>query len=209
MKCPDCEKKLKKVSTTSHYGAKIVLDQCSDCGGIWFDDFELHPIPKKEIEKIESVDIDRLQKKSLLSKRGNNLCPKCSIELEIFKDYNFPKQLEVEYCQNCSGLWMNRGEATDFKSWQERKIAKSSEPLVGEDKKFQEEIKSLLTSHKSGNFGMLGKIGKTLSTRIDPRTHRTIERDGHMETREENEIKRSASFIVEIMSMLLRLFLRY
>ena len=34
MKCPDRGGKLKEVFATSHYGVKIVLDQCFSCGGI-------------------------------------------------------------------------------------------------------------------------------------------------------------------------------
>ncbi|MEA2098393.1 MAG: zf-TFIIB domain-containing protein [Patescibacteria group bacterium] len=198
MKCPDCGGELKEVSTTSHYGIKIVLDQCFSCGGIWFDNFELHQIPKKEIQKIEKVDIDKLQENSFLGK-GDNLCPKCLTKLEIFKDYNFPKQLEAEYCQNCSGLWMNRGEATDFKSWQEKKIAKSNKLLTEEDKEFQEEIKNILASHKSNNFNTLGRIGKTL-------TDRSIRNIGYIE--EETDEQKAISFVIGIISMLLRLFLK-
>jgi len=198
MKCPDCREELKEVFTTSHYGAKIVLDQCFSCGGIWFDNFELHPIPKKEIQKIEKMNTDKLQENSFLGK-GNNLCPKCSVKLEIFKDYNFPKQLEAEYCQKCSGLWMNRGEATDFKSWQKKKVTKSN-ILTEEDKKFQEEIKSILASHKSDDFGMLGKVGKAL-------THRSIKNDDY--AKKETEEQKTVSFVIGIISMLLRLFLKY
>ncbi|MCK5475080.1 MAG: zf-TFIIB domain-containing protein [Candidatus Pacebacteria bacterium] len=201
MKCPDCGGKLKEVFTTGHYGAKIVLDQCFTCGGIWFDNFESQSVPKREIEKIESINTDKLQKNSFLGK-GNNLCPKCSVKLEIFKDYNFPKQLEAEYCQSCSGFWMNRGEATSFKSWQEEKKAKSKRSLTEEDKKFQQEIKSILSSGKSNNFGMLGEIGKVL-------TYRQTRNGNRIGAQDRTETEKTLAFIVGIISMLLRLFLRH
>lgn len=207
MKCPDCGEKLREVFATSHYGAKIALDQCFGCGGIWFDDFELHSIPEKEIKKIEIIDSDKLQEKSFLGK-ANNLCPKCSVKLEIFKDCNFPKQLKAEYCQNCGGFWMNRGEATDFKFWQEGKKVDSNKLLTEEDKKFQEEIKSILASSKSDNFGMLGKIGKILSTRIDSKTYLPIKSGNYMEIQEKTEAEKATSFLVRMILILLRLFLR-
>ena len=197
MKCPDCGEELKEVFTTSHYGARIVLDQCFSCGGIWFDNFELHPIPKNEIQNIEKVNMDKLQENSFLGS-GDNLCPKCSSKLEIFKDYNFPKQLEAEYCQKCDGLWMNKGEATDFKSWQKKKATKGN-ISTEEDKKFQEEIKSILVSRKSNDFGMLGKVGKAL-------TQRSVKNGDYV--KEETEEQKAVSFVIGIVSMLLRLFLR-
>ena len=34
MNCPACNFKVSEVSTSSHYGIPIVLDQCPNCGGI-------------------------------------------------------------------------------------------------------------------------------------------------------------------------------
>ena len=215
MKCPDCGKNLKEVSASARYGARIKIDQCQNCGGIWFDNFELFPISKKEIKKIENVNVRKLQEKSLLGS-GSNLCPKCLMKMKIFKDYNFPKQLEVEYCEKCGGFWMNRGKATDFKIWQEEKIAKKEKTLTEdkkalteEDKKFQEDLKMLLASHKGDNFGALGKVGKLLSTRIHPTTLRPIDSGGNYAGRRTTGSAKAAFIVMNILQVLLRLFLRY
>jgi len=208
MRCPDCGEKLKEVLALTKHGVKIKVDQCFSCGGIWFDNLELPPIPKKEIEKIEKIDIDKLQEKSFIG-NGNSLCPKCSTKLETFKDYNFPEELEVEYCKKCDGLWMNRGEATDFKIWQEEKKAKNKKVSTKEDEKFQESIKNLLASHKSDNFGAIGGIGKALSMHINPRTLRPLDSGGNYAGRKTTEADRTMSVIMSVLQVLLRLFLRY
>ncbi|MEA1936504.1 MAG: zf-TFIIB domain-containing protein [Patescibacteria group bacterium] len=214
MKCPDCGKNLKEVLASARYGTKIKIDQCQNCGGIWFDDFELLPIPKEEVERIENVNVSKLQKKSLF-KDSDNLCPKCLVKLKIFKDYNFPKQLEVEYCEKCDGLWMNRGEATDFKIWQEEKIARNKKVLTEnkkvlteEDKKFQEDIRILLASHKGDDFGVLGEVGKLLATRMDPRTLRPLDSGSGHARRGMTGTNKTALIIMNILYVLLRLFLR-
>lgn len=215
MKCPDCGKNLKEVLVSARYGAKIKIDQCQNCGGIWFDDFELLPIPKEEVERIENVNVNKLQEKSLF-KDSDNLCPKCSIKLKTFKDYNFPKQLEVEYCEKCDGLWMNRGEATDFKIWQEEKkaknekaLAKNKEILTEEDKKFQKDVGILLASHKGDDFGALGEVGKLLSTRMHPTTLRPIDGSGNHIGRKTTGSDKATLVIMNILYVLLRLFLRH
>ncbi len=209
LKCPDCNNNLKEVLADTHYGLKIKLDQCFGCGGIWFDDLELYPVKKEEVEKLENADLKKLQENSFLG-GGNGLCPICLDKLEIFKDYNFPKQLEVEYCKNCKGLWMNRGEAMDFKIWQESRKSKKEETITEEDRKFQESIRCLLESDRDKNFETIGKIGKILSTPID--RYGSMGFAGNSSYGDGNETEKARQIAVAIMviiQMLLRLFLRH
>lgn len=209
LRCPDCNNNLKEVLAYTHYGSKIKLDQCFGCGGIWFDDLELYPVKKEEVEKLENADLKKLQENSFLG-GGNGLCPICLDKLEIFKDYNFPAQLEVEYCKKCRGIWMNRGEATDFKIWQERKKSKKEETITEEDRKFQEGVKSLLESSRDKNFETIGKIGKILSAPIDRYGGRDLTgKSGYSGEDETEKAGQIAAAIMVIIQMLLRLFLRH
>lgn len=61
MLCPNCEHELKEVSAKSHYGAIIKLNQCSCCGGIWFNDWELFSLKEAEAKKLDSVDAEKLK----------------------------------------------------------------------------------------------------------------------------------------------------
>src|SRR2546427_740981 len=37
LQCPGCGSSLKEVCAEANYGRDLLLDQCPDCGGIWFD----------------------------------------------------------------------------------------------------------------------------------------------------------------------------
>ncbi|MDF1497906.1 MAG: zf-TFIIB domain-containing protein [Patescibacteria group bacterium] len=199
MKCPDCNNNLKKVKVKNDYGIIINLDQCSVCGGIWFDNVELYPILKEEIERIENLDIEKLQENVFIY-NDEKKCPVCKTKLQEFKDFNFPKQLEVEYCIKCNGFWMNRGEATDFKKWQSNKRNKSESE---ENLKFRDDIRKILGTCETPNYKSLGEIGKFLSTPLNTRTgHLNMNGDKKMD----NSYK-AVTIVSDIFQLLLRLFL--
>jgi len=205
LKCPDCGGDLHEVVASGPYGIKIKLDQCFNCGGIWFDGLELYPLPKDEIEKIDSVKLEKLQEDSCLG-NGKKLCPKCGIDLENFKDYNFPESLEAEQCKKCGGIWMNRGEAVGFKEWQEKKKRSSAEPGK-KDEAFQKNIKGLLESYRDNDMEKIGKIGKILSLKIDPISGRPLNK-GDYGSGEYEKASQAVSTAINIVYLLLKLFLR-
>ncbi len=205
LKCPDCGKDLRGVIAESQYGIKIKLDQCFYCGGIWFDGFELYPIPKGEIERIENINLEKLQENVLLA-GGDKNCPKCGVKLDDFKDNNFPKQLEAECCGKCGGIWMNRGEATEFKLWQEEKKNSSANPS-DKDKEFQKSLRELLETSRNNSFESVGKMGKLLSLKIDPISKRPLNA-GDYGSEEYNKAQEAVSIAMNIIYMLLRLFLK-
>ena len=90
MQCPNDNSEMHEVATESHYGQNITLEQCTLCGGIWFDKLELHKIKQGEVEKIELVNYNKLQTSSKM-KKEKLFCPKDKSELFIFKDQFFPK----------------------------------------------------------------------------------------------------------------------
>ncbi len=204
LKCPDCRNNLHKVIAESKHGIKVRLDQCFGCGGIWFDNFELYSPLKIEIEKIESINLEKLREDLYLGTE-EKLCPKCGIRLDSFKDSNFPKELEVEQCENCGGIWMNRGEAVDFKVWQEEK-KKSPQYFSEKDREFQSELEKLLETHSDNNFKGTGRIWKALSLRIDPISNKVLDEEDYTDD-EYDQVSRTASVAVSVFNFLLRLFL--
>ena len=205
MKCPDCGRTLREVLAVTKYGTKIKINQCFRCGGLWFDNFSLYSIPKEEIEKIENVQLDKLRENSFLG-NGSGLCPKCKAKLETFRDYNLPKQLKVAYCAPCAGLWMNRGEAINFKTWQKSKM-ENSKIKTKEDIEFRKNIKKLLDLSADREFETFGKIGRILSTRVDPQTGAPLEEYRTHSSREREKAAQISSTAMAIIQMLLRLFL--
>lgn len=157
--CPHCQSQLKPVTIPNKYGQAVIVDQCINCGGIWFDEWELFPLQAKEIEKLESfsqINLQQLKKEHI----GNNLCPKCSTGLAILKDPIIPKSIEMMQCAKCSGFWLNQGEALEYKKWQEEKKKKNYL-----NDQISSSAEKLLEQHKD-SYDAIGQIGNILSTPV-------------------------------------------
>ena len=113
IKCPECGGALNEVYAEATYGRVILLDQCAECGGVWFDRWELYFVKGASLKSLDTVDV-----KSLLAgnplRKGTERCPRCGETLIPFKDPMLPKDALIERCGKCSGLWLNRGELTRY-----------------------------------------------------------------------------------------------
>ncbi|MFZ2969808.1 MAG: hypothetical protein WA063_01535, partial [Minisyncoccia bacterium] len=106
----------------------------------------------------------------------------------------------------CGGIWMNRGEATEFKLWQEEKKNSSANPS-DKDKEFQKSLRELLETSRNNSFESVGKMGKLLSLKIDPISKRPLNA-GDYGSEEYNKAQEAVSIAMNIIYMLLRLFLK-
>lgn len=113
MKCPVDNAEMRQVTVESHYGQPLFLDQCRECGGVWFDETELFRARQGEAEKIESFDTGGLWSSTNVQKRDIR-CPLDRAKLVLFKDPHFPEDIILARCPLCSGIWLNRGEFTKF-----------------------------------------------------------------------------------------------
>ena len=162
--CPNCGHEMKQVEIRSHYGLKIVVDQCDNCGGLWFDDEESLRADLKEYKKLEAFDSDKLMKKVSIQSSLN--CPRDNTPLKIFHDSNFPKNIKVHYCPQCFGFRFNRGEFSNYQQAREKKI-EEKKVVHKNDAEFEKQVSSLLRlDSSSGKYDSLGEIGKFLSTPV-------------------------------------------
>lgn len=162
--CPLCKTPMRPVRAERHYSGHHDLGQCVHCGGLWFDAMELFGVKHGQGEKIDRVDIRSFCEHTSTSTAPLK-CPRDHSVLTVLKDQNFPGELIIEHCKNCSGYWLNRGE---FHSYQKARAAMMSE---GAKKKSDDElIKSidrLLTLQSShGTAEALGRISKGLMTPV-------------------------------------------
>lgn len=95
--CPKCrsvvlvEKPLSDDST--------MIDICPKCRGAWFD--------AKELAAVLSVAVDKLRAPADAEKTSC-ICPRCGIPLSAI---HYPEtKIEVDVCDDCSGIWLDRGE---------------------------------------------------------------------------------------------------
>jgi Zn-finger nucleic acid-binding protein len=45
-------------------------------------------------------------------------CPRCADELRIFADPILPKEIQLQRCHHCDGIWLNRGQFHRYKGYQ-------------------------------------------------------------------------------------------
>jgi Zn-finger nucleic acid-binding protein len=103
------------VRVPAQAGYCVVVDQCVACGGVWLDRWELYPIDAEAAREIDDADRDLLL--APLPPRSQPLrCPRCQIELRRFTDPSWPADADVERCQRCAGLWLNRGQLRRVKA---------------------------------------------------------------------------------------------
>lgn len=104
---------MREVAARARSGYLIALDQCADCGGIWFDRWELFPLHHAEVSRLDPVDGERLC--SAVDDRRPGNCPRCGVLLREFRDVNLPADAEVARCFVCEGMWLQRGQLRRIK----------------------------------------------------------------------------------------------
>lgn len=102
MNCPKCDNRL----LTAVRAGGIEVDHCQDCGGIWLDQSEL-----PRLLAVDPADVRELRRGRDRNRanavRGD--CPRCQKEmLRVSSALN--KQVTVDSCPDCGGVWLDGGE---------------------------------------------------------------------------------------------------
>ena len=112
MKCPACGNALQKMII-----GEVSVDVCrGGCGGIWFDNHELRKFDEPhdaageallDIEKNENVHVDFRKKRK---------CPKCDNLVMMRHFSSVKRQVEIDECPRCGGVWLDYGELGTIRS---------------------------------------------------------------------------------------------
>lgn len=130
-KCPSCRMPMEIVGSREVQGDYLEIDQCSRCGGVWFDDseiYKLHPGALEELEKVNvSVEYAGSSRVNMLNKCANN-----HGIMQRFTSLYIPKDFCSMYtCLTCGGVWAHIGEVQKFsKEREESKDSASSISLT-------------------------------------------------------------------------------
>jgi Zn-finger nucleic acid-binding protein len=106
MKCPACGKQMEEITVEG-----VCVDFCRlGCGGVWFDRFELQKMDERhELAGERLLDIE-VEGNSQVDPSERRNCPKCG-DLVLMRHFFTPKrEIEVDECPGCAGLWVDRGE---------------------------------------------------------------------------------------------------
>lgn len=186
-----------QVRIQSHYGQPIILEQCGQCGGIWFDESELFRAKNGEADKIEFLDSEILWAHVNIEKNVLK-CPRDQAKLFQFEDRYFPRGIILERCPSCGGIWLNRGHFTRFQK--ARQEFKHPEEKGLEDKRLEEEIERVLEMHQaSGATGTLEKLGSFLSTPMDRNTLLPLGAD-----QEQTEVENTTNLAMNLLMLVFR-----
>lgn len=191
--------------TLSKYGAKVFLDQCPKCGGLWFDGDELYLAKPTADENYTELDIDSLAGTAVLPDHPLK-CPREGAVLKAFSDPMLSESLHFESCPQCGGFWFNHGEFRQFQDEREKKQAEFAQEEtrsgVEHNDELQKQIERLLVANGEGSsYDTLGKLGDFLLTPMQAC-------GGAKYYQPEKNQEKWAGIVTEAVSALLRMFLR-
>lgn len=135
-RCPHCECDMKQVTARANPGELILLDQCGKCGGIWCDKWELFPIEPREGSRLDPIDEEMLRAPAKLDEKPL-YCPRCTDRLQRFHDPLLPSDIQLQRCPRCDGIWLNRGDFSRYKRFQQETRRAHPEPDIPSDEKVQ------------------------------------------------------------------------
>ena len=89
----------------------VQLDDCPQCGGIWFDDGELKKLRTIGDElSLHSVEGQAKPDKDVITtEREGKLCPICNERLTPYR-YMYSSDVLLDECDECYGVWVQDGE---------------------------------------------------------------------------------------------------
>ena len=120
MKCPACKNTLREKSA-----GDITLDMCyGGCGGIWFDASELERVNARAATTLHSIWQIPVSNVKLTEPRPCPRCPDLILERKWFSEL---KQVEIDQCARCGGIWLDAGEFSRI--YEEMKGAKMTTPI--------------------------------------------------------------------------------
>ncbi|UCF44593.1 MAG: zf-TFIIB domain-containing protein [Planctomycetota bacterium] len=95
----------------------VTVDVCKGgCGGIWFDNFELKKFDEPHESAGEALlDIERDESLVVDLNRKRN-CPKCDDIVMMTHFFSVKKQVAIDECPGCAGIWLDAGELSQIRS---------------------------------------------------------------------------------------------
>lgn len=109
MKCPRDDAALE----TSTYEARIEIDTCGTCGGVWLDAGELEKIQETVERDYRAVhardDVAQSIEAARQSQRDAIACPKCG-GATTARRYGMGSPILIDVCDAGCGTWLDKGE---------------------------------------------------------------------------------------------------
>ncbi|MBK7585105.1 MAG: zf-TFIIB domain-containing protein [Myxococcales bacterium] len=124
----------KSALETKTYEAKIEVDQCPACSGMWLDKGELEAIQESKENDYSKVlenlpdSVSRSINKAAQIESGPIACPKCAAEMDV-KEYAYCSQVVIDACPEGCGIWLDGGELQALEKFFERSQAEAGDVI--------------------------------------------------------------------------------
>src|SRR6266487_2577445 len=107
MNCPKCISPMFEVTF-----AGVAVDRCSDCQGLFFDEFEREQLQKTKGSV--AIDIGGVEVGRTFNRVDCINCPRCGSRMIRMVDVEQP-HMQFEHCTVCGGSFFDAGEFKDLK----------------------------------------------------------------------------------------------
>ncbi len=107
MTCPKCGNEMKP----NHYKG-VEYDQCSECGGLWFDALEAEEL-LDEAKDAAQIDTGDAKTGKQMNRMSDAKCPRCGAGMLPVHDVEQP-HIQLDGCPACHGTFFDAGEYRDF-----------------------------------------------------------------------------------------------
>ncbi|TGD74913.1 hypothetical protein E4634_05415 [Mangrovimicrobium sediminis] len=123
MECPACK------GTFSHVEIDdIQIELCRNgCGGMWFDTFEFRKFDEPHEAAGQALLEVPVNVTAAVDSEQRINCPKCDGVTLMRNYFSVKRQVEIDTCASCAGVWLDAGELKTihglFRSDEERREA--------------------------------------------------------------------------------------
>lgn len=124
MNCPKCISPMVKVTIDD-----IEVDRCTDCQGLFFDEFEKERLRK--LKGAESLDVGDPKTGKEFNRVDRIHCPRCSSQMIRMVDIDQP-HIWFEHCTVCGGAFFDAGE---FRELSQHSITGFFKNLVAKERR--------------------------------------------------------------------------
>lgn len=108
IECPKCGHGMDEIT----YGGDLVIDRCTNCLGLWFDEGEAELLKSKWMG--DALDTGSASDGKKWDAVEDIACPRCGKDMDKASDPDQP-HIWYEVCTD-HGMFMDAGEFTDFKN---------------------------------------------------------------------------------------------
>ena len=148
MKCPRCSNELTEVTAGT-----TVVEVCKNgCGGLFFDNFELERFDEQHENAEDLLNMKPTEGVNINTEERIK-CPKCADITMMRHFFSMKKEVELDECPSCGGVWLDNGELENLRS----QFKTESERHQATDKYFDQMFAPALKAAEAKNKAKLEK----------------------------------------------------